>query len=143
VKLVDLNVLLYAVNRDTAHHRVAKRWLEQALSGDETIGIPWVVLLGFLRIATSRRVFPSPLEPEQAIAIVDGWLARPNVTPVGPGEAHWGTLRGVLAQVGTAGNLTTDAHVAALALEVGAEVCSTDADFARSAGVRWVNPLER
>lgn len=143
MRLVDLNVLLYAVNRDTAHHRVAKRWLEQALSGDETIGIPWVVLLGFLRIATSRRVFPSPLEPEQAIAIVDGWLARPNVTPVVPGEAHWGTLRGVLAQVGTAGNLTTDAHVAALALETGAEVCSTDADFARFAGVRWVNPLER
>lgn len=142
MKVVDLNVLLYAVNRDTARHRAAKRWLEQTLSGDETIGIPWVVLLGFLRIATSRRVFPSPLQPDQAIAIVDGWLARPNVIPLAPGEAHWGTLRGVLAQVGTAGNLTTDAHVAALALEVGAEVCSTDADFARFGGVRWVNPLE-
>jgi hypothetical protein len=142
VKLVDLNLLLYAVNRDAVHHGAARRWLERTLSGAETIGFPWAVLLGFLRIATSGRVFRSPLQPEEAIAIVDGWLARPNVVPVVPGDGHWGTLRGVLAQVGTAGNLTTDAHLAALALDTGAELCSTDADFGRFRGVRWVNPLK-
>jgi len=141
VKLVDLNLLLYAVNRNAAHHGAARRWLEQALSGEETIAFPWVVLLGFLRIVTSARVFPSPMAPAEALAIVDGWLQRPNVVTLNPGDAHWNTLRGLIEQVGTAANLTTDAHVAALAIESGAELCSTDADFGRFAGVRWVNPI--
>lgn len=141
MKIVDLNVLLYAVNRDSAHHRAARRWLERALSGDETIAFPWAVVLGFLRVATSARVFPAPLAPEQAIAVADGWLARPNVVRLDPGDRHWDILRELLANAGTAGNLTTDAHLAALALERGATLCSTDADFGRFPGLRWENPV--
>lgn len=141
MKVVDLNLLLYAVNRDSAHHARAKSWLEQALSGDEPVAVPWAVLLGFLRLATSPRVFRKPLAPGQAVDVVDGWLARPQVVPLTPGDEHWRILRELLEQSGTAGNLTTDAHLAALAIEHGAELCSTDGDFARFRHLRWVNPL--
>jgi toxin-antitoxin system PIN domain toxin len=141
VKVVDLNLLLYAVNRDSAHHVRAKEWLEGTLSQDEPVALPWIVLLGFLRLATSPRVFPSPLPPEQAIAVVDGWLACPAVATLSPGSEHWRILRDLLAASGTAGNLTTDVHLAALAIEHGAELCSADADFARFPTVRWHNPL--
>jgi hypothetical protein len=141
VKLVDLNLLLYAVNRDGAHHARAKRWLERTLGDGEPVGLPWAVLVGFLRLATSRRVFPKPLPPARALAVVDGWLARPVVVGLAPGDAHWRILRELLAESGTAGNLTTDAHLAALAIEHGTVLCSTDADFGRFRGLRWVNPL--
>ncbi|HET7038394.1 MAG TPA: type II toxin-antitoxin system VapC family toxin [Gemmatimonadales bacterium] len=141
MRLVDLNILLYAVNRDSAQHARAKAWLDRTLTDDRPVALPWVVLLGFLRVTTSARVFPEPLRPTEAMAVVDGWLARPPVIPLAPGEGHWSILRELLAESGTAGNLTTDAHLAALALEHGAELCSTDADFARFRRLRWVNPL--
>jgi len=141
MKVFDLNVLLYAVNADGPHHAAAKAWVEQALSGDETVGVPWVVILGFLRLSTHPRVFPTPLEPTQAVAVVDSWLARPCVETLGPGSGHWDVLRGLLLEAGTAANLTTDAHLASLAIERGAELHSTDTDFARFAPLRWVNLL--
>jgi hypothetical protein len=141
VKLLDLNLLLYAVNRDSPSHAAAKAWLERALSADEAVAIPWIVLLGFLRLTTSARVLPRPLSPRQAMDVVDGWLELPGVTTPGAGEEHWSILRSLLEASGTAGNLTTDAHLAALAIEHGCELCSTDADFARFARLRWVNPL--
>jgi len=143
VKLVDLNLLLYAVNRDSDKHAAAKAWLERTLSADERVALPWVVLLGFVRVATHPQVLRHPLRPDQALAIVDSWLAQPQVIPLYPGEDHWGILRGLLAKAGTAGNLTTDAHLAALAIEHGAELCSTDSDFARFPALRWVNPIDR
>ncbi len=142
MKLLDLNLLLYAVNRDTVHHDPAKAWLERTLSGDETIALPWVVILGFLRITTNARVFPHPLSPNQALGVVDRWLARPVVVVLHAGEEHWRILKSLLLDSGTAGNLTTDAHLAALAIETGSELCSTDSDFARFRHVRWVNPLQ-
>jgi uncharacterized protein len=142
VKVVDLNLLLYAVNRDSPRHAAARAWLEQALSGDEPVGLPWVVLLGFLRVATSERILPHPLTATQALGVVDGWLAQPPVVVPAPGDGHWRVLRELLRVAGAAGNLTTDAHLAALAIEQGAELCSTDADFARFRGLRWVNPLD-
>lgn len=141
MKLVDLNLLLYAVNEDSPQHARARAWLERTLTGDDPCGFAWVVLLGFLRLATSARVFPHPLTPDQTLGVIDGWLARPAVVTLAPGEDHWRILRPLLAAAGTAGNLTTDAHLAALAIEYGAELYSTDTDFARFAGVRWVNPL--
>jgi toxin-antitoxin system PIN domain toxin len=141
VKVVDLNLLLYAVNRDSVHHGRAKAWLERTLTDEEPVALPWIVLLGFLRLATSPRVFPAPLPPAQAVEVVDGWLARPVVVTVSAGDGHWRVLRQLLGESGTAGNLTTDAHLAALAIEHGAELCSTDADFGRFHGLRWVNPL--
>jgi toxin-antitoxin system PIN domain toxin len=141
VKLVDLNLLVYAVNRDAAQHRRAREWLEAALSGAETVALPWVVVLGFLRLTTHPRVFPRPLSAEQAMEIVDRWLARANVVLLQPADDHWPRLRSLLAATGVAGNLTSDAHVAALAIESGCELCTTDADFGRFPGLRWVNPI--
>jgi uncharacterized protein len=141
VIIVDLNLLVYAVNRDSARHVAAKTWWERVLSADEPVGIPWTVILGFLRVTTSGRVLPKPIRAEQALAIVDEWLARPVVVPLSPSERHWTVLRDLLSDAGTAANLTTDAHLAALAIENGAELCSTDADFARFKTLRWRNPL--
>lgn len=141
MRIVDVNLLLYAINRDSAGHAAAKAWLEHTFTGDEPVALPWAVLLGVLRLATSARVFSKPLRSDQALAVVDGWLAQPTVVTLSPGEEHWRILRDLLRESGTAGNLTTDAHLAALAIEHGAELCSTDADFARFPRLRWVNPL--
>lgn len=141
MKVVDLNLLLYAVDEQSPRHERARAWVETVLSGRETIALPWVVVLGFLRLSTRAAVFSSPLRPEEALDVVDGWLAQPPVTVVHPGRRHAAVLRELLTAVGTAGNLVTDAHLAALAIEHGADLCSTDADFSRFPGVRWVDPL--
>jgi toxin-antitoxin system PIN domain toxin len=141
VKLLDLNLLLYAVNRDSAPHRRARAWLNGLLSGAEAVAIPWIVLLGFLRLTTSHRIMPRPLTPAQAMTVVDGWLALPGVIALHPGDEHWRILRELLDASGTAGNLTTDAHLAALAIEHGCDLCSADGDFARFPQLRWMNPL--
>jgi toxin-antitoxin system PIN domain toxin len=141
MKVVDLNLLLYAVNRDSPRHADARAWLESVLSGEETVALPWVVLLGFLRIATSPHILPRPITIEQAIDVVGSWLAQPPVIALSAGDEHWRILTDLLSDAGSAGNLTTDAHLAALAIEHGAELCSTDGDFARFRHLRWVNPL--
>ena len=139
--LVDANLLIYAVDRDSPHHAVARRWLEQALSGSESVGIPWIVALAFVRITTHPRIMRSPLSVPRSLGYVDEWLLQPFVRLVGPGEMHWPILRNLLTASGAAGNLTSDAHLAALALEHGATVASGDRDFGRFAGVVHVNPL--
>ncbi len=139
--LVDANVLVYAVDSDSHHHHAARRWLEAALSGSAPVGFAWVVLLAFLRLTTRPGILRKPLPPERAMAFVDEWLAQPNTRAVGPGEGHWAVLRALLKSAGTAGNLTSDAHLAAMALEQGASVCSTDRDFERFPGVERVDPL--
>jgi len=142
MKLIDLNLLVYSTNRDSPHHAKALRWLELALSGEETVVFAWIVILGFVRISTRPGAFSKPLTPNQAFDIVDGWLSRPCVTVLHPGKLHWSILRGLLEQAGTAGNLSTDAHLAALALEYGATLCSTDNDFVRfGKQLRCFNPL--
>jgi toxin-antitoxin system PIN domain toxin len=141
VKLIDLNLLVYAANKDSPQHVKAKAWVEATLSGEETIALPWIVILGFLRVTTSPRVLSHPLAVAEAIAVVDSWLARPNVVTQPPGAEHWRGLRAQLRETGTAGNLTTDAHLAAIAIEHGAELCSTDADFGRFTNLRSSNPI--
>lgn len=140
MKIVDVNVLLYAVNQDSPHHAVAKAWLEHALSGSERIALPWPVLVAFLRLVTNGRIFPRPMAVEDAVALVDAWLERPQVVTLTPTDEHWSHLRPLVASAGAAGNLTSDAHLAALSLEHSAELCSFDADFGRFPGVRWVSP---
>lgn len=142
MKLPDVNLLLYAVDESSARHGPARAWVEERLSGAETFALAWVVLLAFIRLTTSSRVFQSPLTPSQALDLVDSWLAQPCATVVHPTSRHAPVLRQLLEPLGTAGNLTTDAHLAALAIEHGAELCSTDTDFSRFAGLRWTNPLE-
>lgn len=141
MKLVDVNVLLYAVNRDTMHHEAVRRWWEAALAGEEPVGLAWTVLVGFLRLATSASVFPEPLKLEQAAARVDAWLRHPNTRVISETAEHWQILKDLLAQSGTAGNLTTDAHLAALAVSHGATLCSCDLDFGRFRLLRWENPV--
>lgn len=141
MKLVDLNVLLCAVNRDGPEHARASELLERTLAGSEPVALPWPVILGFLRVATSPRVFPRRLSAAAATEVVDGWFAAPAVVALSPGEEHWRILRSLIDGSGTAGNLTIDAHLAALAIEHGAELCSTDADFARFPALRRTNPL--
>lgn len=142
MKLPDVNLLLYAVDEGSARHEPARAWVEDRLSGTETFALAWVVLLAFVRLTTSSRVFHSPLTTSDALDLVDGWLAQPCATVVHPTSRHAAVLRELLEPLGTAGNLTTDAHLAALAIEHGAELCSTDSDFSRFAGLRWANPLE-
>ena len=141
MKIVDLNILLYAVNSAAAQHERARRWWESAVSDEDSIGLAWVVLLGFLRLSTNPRVFPHPLAPHVAAAKLDAWLARDNVRVVREKDEHWETLKPLLGGSGTAGNLTTDAHLAALALSHDAVLVSSDMDFARFKGLRWENPL--
>ena len=142
MKLPDVNILLYAVDEGSARHQPARTWVEERLSGTETFALAWVVLLAFIRLTTSSRVFRSPLTISEALDLVDGWLAQPCATVVHPTNRHASVLRELLEPLGTAGNLTADAHLAALALEHGAELCSTDGDFSRFAGLRWANPLD-
>ncbi len=141
MKLIDLNILLYAHNIDSTHHVKARKWLEGVLSENEPVAFPWVVLLGFLRITSNVRVFRSPLTPEQAMSIIDEWLMQPMSKILQPGDEHWRILKALIIDSGTGGNLTTDAHLAAIAIENGCELCSTDNDFARFSKLNWTNPL--
>ena len=142
MKVVDINLLIYAINTDTPHHPQAKEWLEASLSSDEPVGLAWIVILGFLRIITSGRIMPTPLSSEVAIEIIDEWLRQPSVQIIVPRERHWDILKELLTPLGTAANLTSDAHLAALAIEYGARLFSTDNDFSRFAGLRWTNPID-
>ena len=141
MKLPDLNLLLYAVDGASPQHQRARPWLEQTLSDTEEVGFAWSVLLGFVRLTTNPAVFEEPLESGEALDYLDGWLAQPCATIVEPMERHPSLLRELLEPLGTAGNLTTDAHLAALAIEHGAELLSCDADFSRFEGLRWRDPL--
>jgi hypothetical protein len=143
VILVDANLLIYAVDSDARQHSGARRWLEQLLSGDAAVGLPWIAVLAFLRITTRPGVLRRQLSADQAVAFIDEWLAQPYVELVGPGPGHWPLLKKLLSEAGSAGNLTSDAHLAALAIERGSDLASTDHDFRRFAGLRFQNPLEQ
>jgi len=141
VKLPDLNLLIYAIDEASPQHERARPWLEQTLSGTEDVGFAWPVLLGFIRLSTNAAVFEQPLGAGEALDYVDDWLGQAVAAVVHPTSQHAAILRRLLEPLGTAGNLTTDAHLAALAIEHGAELCSHDADFSRFEGLRWSDPL--
>ena len=140
--LVDANLLLYAYFPRAEQHERARVWLEEALSGPEPVGLSWSTILAFLRLGTSPRVFERPLSSAEAEAIVSSWLAEPAVTLVGPGERYWEILRGLLVDDQVTGPLVSDAALAALAIEHGATLASTDRDFVRFGGLRLTNPLQ-
>ena len=141
MKLTDVNLLLYAVDSSSPRYAAAREWLESQLSGVETFGFPVAVLLAFVRLSTQPRIFSRPLAPAEAFDVVEGWLAQPCATMVSPGDRHLFLVRELLEPLGAAGNLVSDAHLAALAIEHGAELCSADTDFARFRRLRWSNPL--
>jgi toxin-antitoxin system PIN domain toxin len=142
VILLDANLLIYAVNKDAPDHKVARAWVEKTLSGSQTVGLTWGVLLAFLRITTRPGILDRPLASEHAIAFIDEWLGLSVVEIVSPGEGHWRVLSGLLQSTGALGNLTSDAHLAAMAIENGAIIYSADYDFKRFPGVKHINPLE-
>jgi uncharacterized protein len=135
VVIVDANVLLYAVDRSSAHHETARTWLDTALAGSEAVALAWIALLAFLRIGTNRAILPTPMTVEQATGQVETWLTAPAAVVAAPTPRHVALLRGLLRETGTGGNLTTDAHLAALAIEYGADIVSYDRDFGRFPGV--------
>lgn len=141
MKLPDVNLLIYAIDEGSSQHRAARRWLEAALSGTEEVGFAWAVLVGFVRISTNPRALERAFTAAEAFEYVDEWLDQPVATVVHPSERHAALLRDLLEPLGTAGNLASDAHLAALAIEHGAELCSHDNDFARFEGLRWLDPL--
>jgi toxin-antitoxin system PIN domain toxin len=139
--LPDLNLVVYAHNRDAPHHAAARTWWEGLLNGTEPVAVPWIVVLGFIRLMTHRSVLTTPMLPAAALGHVRSWLARTNVEHLEPGPRHIDLLDRMLAAAGAGGNLTSDAHLAALAIEHQCELHSNDNDFARFPGLRWRNPL--
>jgi toxin-antitoxin system PIN domain toxin len=141
VTLVDANVLIYAWIESLPQHRKAREWIESQFSESEWIGIPWVTVWAFLRLSTSQRVFPNPLGAEAAFKIVQRWIALPNVAIVQPGPRHAELLRSLALGGHASGPLITDAVMAALTIEQGASLATTDQDFSRFPGLNWFNPL--
>ncbi len=137
----DINLLVYAYNSDAPDHKPARKWWEGAMSGIQPVGIPWLVALGFLRIMTSRRILARPLTSAEALAHVRSWLEQPQADIIEPGPRHLDLLESLSVAARVTGELTTDLHLAALAIEHRADLHSNDSDFGRFPGLRWVNPL--
>ena len=138
--LVDANVLLYAYDPRSAHHERCRSWLEKAFSGDDAVAMAWVTVLAFLRISTNPRVYDVPLTIGEAIGIVSSWLERDVVSVLDAGQQTWEILRGLLVDGQVSGPLVTDAFLAALALEIGATLVTTDRDFSRFPRLRLSDP---
>ncbi len=139
--LVDANLLLYAYHPRAEQHEASRVWLEAALGGPELVRFAWLTLWAFLRIGTNPRVFERPLSTSEADTVISSWLAQPAAGILEPGERHWDILRGLVREGQTTGPLVMDAVVAAIAVEHGATLCTTDRDFARFPGLKWMNPL--
>ena len=140
--LPDVNMLVFAYHADDPNHEAAKQWLNDLLNGNEPVGIPWAVSAGFVRVMTNPRAIASPMSTSAAVNAVESWFRHPHVTPINPGARHLGIFRKILNDAGgRGGNLVPDAHIAAIAMEHGAEVHSNDSDFGRFPGLRWRNPL--
>jgi toxin-antitoxin system PIN domain toxin len=141
VILVDANLLIYASNRSFPQYGPARRWLAGQLDHAPRVALPWASLLGFVRIVTNPRLFRRPLSPGDAWEQVEAWLNTPNVWIPQPTENHRPILARMLQSAGAGANLVPDAELAALAIEHGQTLCSTDGDFARFPGLKWMNPL--
>jgi len=141
VILVDVNLLVYSIDAGNRFHAETRTWWDNVLSSEQKVGLCLPSILGFLRLATNPRIFESPLAVHDAIGRIEGWLDQPRTTLLLPTTRHWKILRGLLESLGLAANLTTDAHLAAYAIEHGYELYSNDTDFGRFPDLRWVNPL--
>jgi uncharacterized protein len=142
MKIVDVNVLLYLVNRDALQHDRMRQWWEDLVNSGETIGLSWSVILGFLRLSTRSPVFDRPFSRKQALEKVETWLALSNIRIINETENHWQLLKELLREVAGGPNITTDAHLAALAIGYNATLVSCDADFVRFKRVRWEDPSQ-
>jgi len=136
----DVNILIHAVNTESPRNKHICKWWDDCLAGTRPVYLPWVVILGFVRISTNRRIFDAPLSVDEASGFIRSWLNQVAVRTISPREGHWLLVEKLLKEAGTAGNLTTDAHIAALAIQWDCIVYSTDSDFARFPGVKWKQP---
>jgi toxin-antitoxin system PIN domain toxin len=141
VVVPDINLLVFAHNEAAPRHADARTWWEGLMGGREHIGVPWAVVFGFVRLVTHPAVLEEPLSPMAALARVRGWLAIDHVQILDPGPRHLAVVERLFEATGVGGNLTTDTHLAALAIEHQAELHSNDTDFGRFPGLRWHNPL--
>jgi toxin-antitoxin system PIN domain toxin len=139
--LVDANILLYSIDVTSAFHRRADTWLTEALNGSRRVGIPWISLAAFLRIATNPRASKHPLTPALAWEHIDGWLDAPATWVPEPGRGHRDILRDLVTRLDMRAGLVTDAVMAAICIEHGLDIVSADSDFARFSGVTWINPV--
>ena len=139
----DVNLLVYAYSRSAPLHAAARKWWEATLGEGTPVGLPWAVLCGFIRVTTHPAVLDPPLKVERALEFVRSWLERPGVRILEPGPRHFEVLVGLLSGLGVGGNLTTDAHLAAIAIEHHCELLSNDTDFGRLPGLRWRDPLRK
>lgn len=143
MKLLDTSVLIHAYDPDFQRHQQSRNWLEKAFSDPEKVGLAWVAILAFLRISTNPRAFRRPFSVEEATRIVSEWLDRPNAVVLEPGQRHWAILSELLSAARARADLVTDAHLASLAIEHGAVLCTDDRDFARFPGLKTLDPLEK
>ena len=139
--LLDANLLIYAYDLSSPFHEPARSWIEKAFSGSEPVRLSWTTLLAFVRITTNARAFRAPLSIEEALSAVDTWFAQPEVDTIEPGKGHRAILRQLLTEAQVTGPLVMDAHLAALAIEHGATLWTTDGDFKLFPGLQFVNPL--
>ena len=139
--ILDSNILLHAWNRDDPNHERIKPWLERLFGSEDWVGLPWITLWTFLRLTTNSRLYTRPLSPDRAFEIVTEWIQLPNVVVVHPGPLHREILKRVVVKGQATGPLLSDAVLAALAIEQGARLASTDRDFTRFLGLSWMNPL--
>lgn len=139
--VLDANILLYAYDSNSPHHQKARAWIEQTFSSGESIGLPWQTIAAFLRISTNPKLAGRRFTAGEAMETVYAWLEQPNVRPVEPGDDHWLLFRQMIIEGQASGALLTDAELAALTIEYGGVLHTTDRDFARFPGLRWTNPL--
>ena len=139
--VLDANILLYAYDAASDQHAKARAWVEEVLSGADPVGLPWQTITAFVRIVTNPRLSGKRFTPSEVIDLVDQWVTQPNVRLLGPADHHWSFLRQTILEGQARGPLITDAQLAALTIEHGGMLCTTDRDFSRFPGLRWQNPI--
>ncbi|MFY9233649.1 MAG: type II toxin-antitoxin system VapC family toxin [Fimbriimonadaceae bacterium] len=139
----DINLLVYAYDSTSPYHEASRKWWEETVNGERPVGIPWAVILGFMRLVTHPRVFGNPMAISDAMDVVETWLDQPTISVLDPGTQHWRVLSGLLKEVQLGGKLVSDAHLAAVAREYRAELATNDRDFDRFAGIGLSNPIAR
>lgn len=140
--ILDANLLLYAYDSSSQNHHAARAWVEQVFSGGEIVGLPWQSVAAFIRITTNPRIPGQRFTLDEVVQVVDQWLEQPSVRLLAPGDQHWSLLRNLLIEGQAWGPLATDAQLAALTIENGGVLQTTDRDFARFSGLKWTNPIE-
>lgn len=141
--ILDANILLYAYDSNSTFHKPARRWVEKTFSSGDPVGLPWQTVAAFLRVVTNPKLGADRFTIDEAVSVVEDWLDQPNIRLLAPGDQHWPILRSALVDGQARGPLVTDAQLAALTIEYGGVLHTTDRDFARFPSLRWKNPLQR